>query len=347
MVARRRTDKDNLLTVLPDLPNLDGAEQDTAVVARRPRQRSGTPTGQHSARPRREPGRQRAIPPAPRSQRSDSLADRSEPIVLPPTRQIVGQALPNLTLAVCLATAAAGQAYLNPAGVPLWVTLVLAPCLIALLVTQGATNPLWRRSAVVNFITIGALLPILVIARYMFRAPYLDGVHGALLPPVLVLCVAICALVALGVTTAIVSREDPEYAGVLILPACLLVPLCSGDARVTSLESTLQAVSLVFVAAAVSTVAASLLSNALPALVAPCAFAVELMLLSVLRQFPSIPEGAASPVTVAFVGLILTAGLLTALVPMLSLFFVHVRRQVRRRDALGTVEVQQRRLERG
>ncbi len=347
MVARRRTVENTRLTTLPDLPDLDGADRETVVASRRTRQRAEPPTSHRATRARREPGRQHPALPPHRVPPPEPLNNQSDLLVLPPARQITAQALPNVTLAVCLVAAARGQAHLNPAGVPLWVALILAPCLIPLLVTDGATSPLWRRASFVNFITVGAVLPILVIARYVFRAPYLDGVHGPLLPPVLILCVAIFALMALGVTTAIVSREDPEYAGVLVLPACLLVPLCSGDTRVTTPETTLQAVSLVFVATAVSTVVASLLTDTLPALVAPCVFAIELMVLSVLRQFPSTPEGAASPVTVAFAALILTAGLLTAVVPMLSVFCVRVRRHVRRSDASRTVAAQRRRLEHG
>jgi hypothetical protein len=316
------------------LPDIDLFERDQDQDQHR---RLSPPTQTRVQRPRASPGQRAAelsTTKTPRLRAAERVPASAEPLVLPSGRQVLAQAFPNAALATALFVAAQYQSLLSPAGMPFWIILVFAPNLMTLILTDGRTNPLWRRAAMVNFITVGALLPILVIDRYLLRTPYLNDAHGAVLPTVIAVGVAIVALLALGCATAILSREDPEYAGVLILPACLLVPVCIGDTRVSSLEGTLQVASLVFAAAAVATVVASLLPGKLPALVAPAILAGEFILLSVLRQLPSVPSGAARIISAMFLLLMLAAGFLTIIVPMLSIWCARVRREVRRIDAL-------------
>lgn len=236
-------------------------------------------------------------------------------------------------MALALVLAAQFPTLLNPAGVSIWIALIFAPSLLTLALTDGRRNPLWRRAAMVNFITVGALLPICVIARFLVRTPYIDETHGAVIPTALGLLAALAVLFGLGFASAVLSREDPEYAGVLILPACLLIPVYLGEGRVSSLERTLLAASLVFMMSAVATVVASLLTGALPALVAPAFFAGEFVLLSVMQDVPSIPRDAAPLISVSFLTLVFAAGAMTVIVPILSIWCARVRQVVRELDA--------------
>jgi len=261
----------------------------------------------------------------------------SETMVLPSAHQVVAQVIPDVSIALVLFLAAQFQTLLNPAEVSIWIALVFAPSLMMLALTDGRKNPLWRRAAMVNFITVGALLPICVVARYLVRTPYLDEAHGAVIPTVLGLLAALAVLLGLGFASAVLSREDPEYAGVLILPACLLIPVCLGEGRVSSLDRTLLAASIVFLVSAVATVVASLLTGALPALVAPAFFAGEFVLLSVLQDLPSIPRDAAPFISIAFLTLVFAAGAMTVIVPILSIWCARVRQGVQELDAHSRV----------
>ena len=258
-------------------------------------------------------------------------------MVLPSAHQVVAQVIPDVSIALVLFLAAQFQTLLNPAEVSIWIALVFAPSLMMLALTDGRKNPLWRRAAMVNFITVGALLPICVVARYLVRTPYLDEAHGAVIPTVLGLLAALAVLLGLGFASAVLSREDPEYAGVLILPACLLIPVCLGEGRVSSLDRTLLAASIVFLVSAVATVVASLLTGALPALVAPAFFAGEFVLLSVLQDLPSIPRDAAPFISIAFLTLVFAAGAMTVIVPILSIWCARVRQGVQELDAHSRV----------
>jgi hypothetical protein len=330
MASRQINNESARPPTMLDLPDLDIPDGDPEAADLRSKR-----TGPTTLKPR-----------ATLTQQHDSVSQRNrryaeserkrspgEPIVLPPAPQVVAQAIPDASMAFVLIVASQFQQLLNPAGIPLWIALVLAPNLVTLMLTDGRKNPWWRRAAMVNFITIGALLPVSVIGRYLVRTPYLDEAHGAVLPTVLGLGAALAVLITLGISSAVLSREDPEYAGVLILPACLLVPVSFGDGRISSLELTLMVVGIVYIASAIATVVASLLTGALPALVAPSIFAGEFVLLSLLQKLPSVPSGAATSITVTFLSLILAAGLLTVIVPILSIWCTRVRQEVRELDA--------------
>lgn len=334
MTSRRPAREDQPLASLPDLPEIAYRN------AREPEDvgyRSSSWREDESATVRR-PTRTRFVSgttsPATADSRAMGARRRQSPdtMVLPPARQVVKQAIPNLAVAAALFLAGRYHEFLSPSGVPLWAVLALAPGLVMLMLADAPTNPLWRRAAMVNLITIGAMLPILSIRRYLVRLPYVDGIHGTVLAPALASVAAVVALVALGIATAIVSREDPEYAGVLILPACLLVPACSGATQGLALEGSLYIGGFVFLASAAATVVASLLPGAFPALVAPAALAAEFVFLTLVRQVPLFPAEVARPISVLFLVLILTAVMLTVMVPILSVWCGRVRLEIRQLD---------------
>jgi hypothetical protein len=138
--------------------------------------------------------------------------------------------------------------------------------------------------------------------------------------------------------SAILSQDDPEYAGMLFLPAALLVPFFAGATEITGLTTALAIIGSIYVACAVLTVIASMLPGAFPTLVAPVALALEFFLLPVSEGTPIFPVGAGMSAKLLFF-VVLTMGVgLTIAVPMLSVWVRQVRRIVMEgmRPASGT-----------
>ncbi len=331
MTIRGRDREEHRLTNLPDLPEVTMSARSTRrddseelifprtkseIIGKRPNAHEVPSTG-------------RSVGSSPK-QRSSSNRSRSEAIVFPPGRFVIAQAVPNLAVAAALLFAGESDTFLRPGGAPLWTVMVLAPSLFLVTLSNPGTNPLWRRTGLVNLVTIGIILPILSIRRYLVQLPYEAAVEGPVLASSVASVAALVSLLALGFIVAVLTREDPEYAGVMILPACMLMPLFGGGTHAMSLENSMSAAGFVFVASAAAIVIASLVPTTISALVAPAILAAELVALTVVGEVEIFPTEAARPITVLFLALLLTAVLLTVLLPVMSEWCSQVRIELHR-----------------
>lgn len=268
---------------------------------------------------------QRATQPAHRPTESPARA-QSETIVLPMPRQILSQTVPSVTAAVSLVLCARGAELLSPHGLPVWIVLLLGPSLVLFLAANRLTHPYWRNAALANLATIAIVLPVLAIRRFTIAVPSFDHGHGVLLAPVLATVAAIAAIGALAIGIAFATREDPEYAGLLLLPACLLVPMCVGMSMNLTLATWLTATAAVFVAAGLATVVASLLPGALAALVAPVAIALEFLFLTLIERTPVFPQSAGTAAVLLFWSVLIVAVVLSVLLPVFSAWLGRIDR---------------------
>ena len=132
--------------------------------------------------------------------------------------------------------------------------------------------------------------------------------------------------IALG--SAVLSQEDPEYAGILFLPAAMIVPFFAGATEITGLSTALAILAVIYVAVGLLTVVASMLPAAFPTLVAPVALALEFFVLPMSESAPIFPLGAGmSAKLLFFVVLAFSVGL-TVAVPMMAVWVRQVRRIV-------------------
>jgi hypothetical protein len=132
-------------------------------------------------------------------------------------------------------------------------------------------------------------------------------------------------LLLLALAAAWMSLDDPEYAGVLFLPAALLVPFFAGATEIVSLRLALIIAALVFLASSVLTVIASMLPGSYPLLVAPVALALEFLVLPLSDSVPIFPIGAGmASKLLFFVVLAATVGLTIAM-PSLAAWVGSVR----------------------
>jgi hypothetical protein len=244
------------------------------------------------------------------------------------------QALPNLLMAVS-AFGVVGIAAFAPLGLPLWAAGIFLPTVILAWLANATLHPHWQKTAVINVATMAVVFPTLVVRQSVLRIPFVDSGNGTLLAPALATAAVIVVLLALALASALLSQEDPEYAGVVFLPAALMVPFLAGQTEILSLRAGLMICGGIFVVSAILTVVASMLPGAYPALIAPVSIAVEFVALTLARETSIFPIGAGTMAKILFfIGVIVTVAL-AILVPLLSLWVRQVARLTRAGDGRG------------
>lgn len=239
--------------------------------------------------------------------------------------QIVQEALPNVVMGLSTLVVV-GIATFTPLGLPLWAAGVFVPTVLLALLANATLHPHWRRTSLVNLATMAAVFPTLVVRQSVLRIPFVDGGNGTLMAPTIATAAVIVVLVLLAGTSAVLSQEDPEYAGVVFLPAALMVPFLAGQTELLSLRSGLLICAGIFFTGAVLTVVASMLSGSYPALIAPLAIAVEFILLTLVRETSIFPLGAGTAAKILFFIVVIVTVALSIVVPLLSLWIRQVTR---------------------
>jgi hypothetical protein len=256
--------------------------------------------------------------------------------VLPGVRQILSQTLPDLLVAIAAAIVLA-IGPLEPLGIPIWTLGLLIPSLLVFLLSNAVTRPLWRRTAIVNLLVLGLVFPVLVVRQSVVQVPYLSNDNGTLLAPLLTTLGMALVLILIAMTCAVLSNEDPEYAGVLFLPAAMLVPLLAGPTEITSFRSALLGIFLIYLSVAFLTVVASILPGALPTLVAPVAIALEFVALPANRAGAAFPIGSGWMSKFLFFGIVFVAVALAIAVPTISLWVRETRHLMNQRSHTSSI----------
>lgn len=252
-----------------------------------------------------------------RSGRAERRARSWSPAVMPQPAQIVQQAIPNMVMALSV-LAVIGISSMTPLGLPLWAAGVLIPTVLLAWLADATLHPHWRRVALINMVTMAVAFPTLVVRQSVLRIPFVDRGNGTLLAPTIATAAVILVLVLLAVTCAVLSHEDPEYAGVAFLPAALMVPFLAGQTDILSLSNGLAICAGIFLTSAMLTIIASILPGAYPALIAPLAIAVEFILLTLVRETSIFPIGAGTAAKVLFFIVVIVTVALSIVVPLLS-----------------------------
>jgi hypothetical protein len=231
---------------------------------------------------------------------------------------------------------------LEPLGFPVWTLGMLVPSLLTFLQADPATRPLWRRTAIVNLLVLGVVFPVMVVRQSVVQVPYLDRSNGTLWPPLLATLGVAAVLVGLALASSVLANEDPEYAGVLFLPAAMLVPMLAGPVDATDFSTAVLGIALIYLAVAFLTVVASMLPGAYPTLVAPVAIALEFLVLSVNQTGSIFPIGSGIASKVLFFGIVFVAVGLAIAVPTMSLWVRETRRIMNDQPSISPIQIDHR-----
>lgn len=238
---------------------------------------------------------------------------------------MVGQALPNLLMSLSAIAVLVLGAF-TPFGVPVWAAGIFIPSVILALVSSDLVHLPRQRAAIVNIATMAMVFPVLVIRQSVVRIPFVDGGNGTLLAPMLATLAVIGLLLVLALACAVLSQEDPEYAGIMFLPAAMMVPMLAGQSELVDLSSALLFAAAIFFVSALLTVLASILPGAYPALITPAAIGLEFVLLTAFRNESLFPTGAGNTAKVLFFAIVVVTLALAIVVPMLSVWTRQVTR---------------------
>ncbi len=258
-----------------------------------------------------------------------------KPIVMPQPRQMAEQAWPNLLMALTAIGVLLLMPYM-PFGLPLWAPLLMVPTILLYLFSNKNVHPMWARAALVNLATVGAFFPLVIVRQSVMRVPFVEWGNGTLAMPVLTTIGTVIVLGVLALGAALLCEEDPEYAGIIFLPAALFVPFFAGATEITNLRTAFIIVASIYAASAVLTIVASMLPGAYPTLVAPVALAVEFLVLPLAESTPIFPVGAGMSAKLLFFVLLLVSVGLTVFVPMIAVWLRQVRRYVEMGGMRGT-----------
>jgi len=252
----------------------------------------------------------------------------STPFVLPPFRSLLDQALPSL---VMVATAL-GVAILGPLslfGIPLWAFAAAIPALVFLALANEVAHPVWIYSSMVNLAILFAVFPMLVVRQSVARVPYIDWSSGTLAAPVVMTLALIGTLTGAGLLAAWLCREDPEYAGVVFLPAAMLIPFFAGSTSITDLHTAMLMVAGIYLVTALLTVVAFVAPPSVAGLIGPVAIMIQFLVLAAIRGVDIFPvKSGLSPRILFFVTVAATVAL-TIMVPMASYWMRQVTLLVR------------------
>lgn len=259
-----------------------------------------------------------------RRSRGGNPAWKWQPIVMPSLRLMLEQAFPTLVMAMSLLL---GLLVIDRAPFleGAWAPIVLAPSLALFFLADKQVRPMWRRCAVMNLAAVGVFYPLLIVRQSYLRVPYVEWGNGTLAMPLAATLTVVLLLVAMALIAAWMSQDDPEYAGVLFLPAALLVPFFAGATEIVSLRTALIIAATVFMVSSVLTIVASMLPGAYPMLVAPVALALEFMVLPLSDSVPIFPMGAGTASKLLFFVVLATTVGLTASMPSMAGWVRQVR----------------------
>lgn len=245
-------------------------------------------------------------------------------IVMPSFRQMLEQAVPTLVMAVSLLLGLLVVQRI-PSLEGFWAPLVLTPSVVLFLLADKQVHPMWRRFALMNLGVVGVFYPLLIVRQSYLRVPYVEWGNGTLRMPAISTLTIVVMLCAIALVAAWMSQDDPEYAGVLFLPAALLVPFFAGATEIVSLQTALVIAASVFLAASILTIVASMLPGAYPMLVAPIALAMEFLVLPLSDSVPIFPLGAGMASKLLFFVVLATTVGLTVAMPSLAAWVRQVR----------------------
>lgn len=253
----------------------------------------------------------------PQSRGGGNPAWRWSPIVMPSLRQMLEQALPTLIMAF---SALLGLIVIErvPSMEGLWAPIVIAPSVVFYLLADKQVHPMWRRSALMNLAAVGVFYPLLIVRQSYLRVPYVEWGNGTLTMPLVSTLTIVVLLAGIAIAAAVMSQDDPEYAGVLFVPAALLVPFFAGATEIVSLRTALIVAVGVFLASSVLTIIASMLPGSYPMLVAPVALAIEFFILPLSDSVPIFPMGAGTAAKLLFFVVLATTVGLTIAMPSLA-----------------------------
>ncbi len=287
--------------------------------------------GERQPRRRREDRVTRNAPAAPRSedrvtrtgfaadgeQQAVAPARRRPALVMPGWRYMVTLAAPDLVATASFLLALAVAAAVGETSIFFVLPLVI-PGLVLAGIDRSRVGQGWRAAVAVNLATTLVLFPLLVIRQSTVRVPYLDLAHGTVYAAVVSTAAVITALLGIAIFAAWASRQDPETAPLVFMPAALLVPLLTSATEFATLSVALIVAGMIFASAAALTVVASLLPAAFLVFVAPLAVATEVLFVTLVRQDRIFPVGAGQAGIALFAAVIVAAIAIAVMLPAIS-----------------------------
>ncbi len=243
------------------------------------------------------------IPPAPPPV---PPADRVRPPVRRSTgqqtrdRSILGIAVTHATTAIVAFGASIIPALAAPGGWPLIVAVVVVVLLVGIAVSRDEGATLFTRGWVANLVTTIAVMPLTALTVTLARQPHVALTAGSAWAPILMTGLLCAVLLAIAAAFAFWSADGPDEAGLLVLPAAMIVPAIIGVRGEIDESSAAQALAQ---AAMISSIAALMSWSVAPPLRAfapPIALGLQVVVLWLSGHGPSFTRTSGQIVPLLF-----------------------------------------------
>ncbi len=244
-------------------------------------------------------------------------ARRRPALIMPGWRYVVTLAAPDLVATASFLLALVAATVFGSGSIAFVIPLVI-PGLVLAGLDRSRVGQGWRAAVAVNLATMLVLFPLLVIRQSTVRVPYLDLAHGTVYAAVMSTGAVVAALIGIALFAAWTSRQDPETAALVFMPAALLVPLLTSATEFAALSVALLVAGTIFASAAALTVIASLLPSAFLVFVAPLAVAAEVLFVTLVRQDRIFPLGAGQAGVALFSAVVVAAIAIAVMLPAIS-----------------------------
>ncbi len=187
------------------------------------------------------------------------------------------------------------------------------------------SSALWRTAWLVALGVTTGLVPLLTLQATLAGLPHVGSAGESIAPVILATLGAATMLVVIAGVVAVGARAEPHGAGLLFLPAGLLVPAVLSVESLPAEPPVLRTFAAVSALAGVALVVGWLLPEGSRPLIGPLVLGLEIVLLWIMDRGPSADPTSSRIVPVLYAVLVAIAVVLVVVVPLMA---VWVRRLV-------------------
>jgi hypothetical protein len=187
-----------------------------------------------------------------------------------------------------------------PGGWPFIVASVVTVLLVGIALSRDEGATLFTRGWVSNLITTIAVMPVAALTVTLSRQPHVALTAGSAWAPILMTGLLCVLLIAIAIAFAIWSADGPDEAGLLVLPAAMIVPAIIGVRGEIDEASAAQALAQAAMIASIAALMSWSVAPPLRAFAPPVALGLQVVVLWLSGHGPSFTRTSGQIVPLLF-----------------------------------------------
>lgn len=233
-------------------------------------------------------------------------AERVRPPVRRPTgqqsrdRSILGIAVTHASTAIVAFGASIIPQLSAPGGWPFIIATVVIVLVLGITLSRDEGATLFTRGWVANLITTIAVMPITALTVTLARQPHVALTAGSAWAPILLTVLLCVLLISIAIGFAFWAADGPDEAGLLVLPAAMIVPAIIGVRGEIDEASAAQALAQAAMIASIAALMSWSVAPSLRAFAPPIALGLQVVILWLSGHGPSFTRTSGQIVPLLF-----------------------------------------------